>query len=222
MKLKKFEIPQDGSGSPGHGNAIASADGGVGGLSKDLTATPSRQYDSSGLDPENLTAMEQANALTAIGLGMNPQVQSQGMGDNLDVGPFQDASSEGVNDGTSGGVGGVEDAGSGVGSFASEGEGAAIAIAVEANTKIEQGINLGRGLLNQELDSSAIAQSHPCPQRIFQMQLGRVRGIDWRSNAPLSPAARSHFQGISRHQANLQMVGQTKGSIETRSPRPND
>jgi hypothetical protein len=61
-----------------------------------------------------------------------------------------------------------------------------LAILRELDSEIDQLIDSPRPVLDNHLDDIPAAQAHPRPQRVLDVEIERVRGVENRRNAPLS------------------------------------
>jgi 3-dehydroquinate synthase len=133
VELDEFDIADDGAGAPGHGDAIAGGDIGVGGVLVDAAEAAGGEQDGVGEDGVAFAVAGVVGDGAADLAILHEQIGNGGEAEEADVGKGGGFPIEGAGDFTAGGIAvGMEDAVAGVGAFAAEDEDAAFPIELGA------------------------------------------------------------------------------------------
>ena len=134
VELDEFEVTDGGAGAPGHGDAVAGGDIGIGGVLKDAAETAGGEQDGAGaeFDAAGVAFIEGESAGDSA-VGVEEEVGDGGEAEESDAGDGDGLVIEGTGDFAAGGIAvSVEDARAGVCAFAGEEKFGAFAVELDA------------------------------------------------------------------------------------------
>ena len=158
VELDEFDVADDGAGAPGHGDAIAGGDVGIGCFLVDAAEAAGGEEDGAGEDFVVLFVAGVVGDGAADFAVLHEEIRYGGEAEELDVGEGGGFAVEGAGDFAAGGIAvGVEDAVAGVGAFAAEDEFAAFA--VEFGAPFEELFDDVGAFVDEGFDGVGIAEA---------------------------------------------------------------
>jgi len=174
MELDEFQIAHPRSGLPGHHHPIAAGQIGIGGVGKEVAAAAGGQHHGPGPEPVDAVLFEHLQAHTAA--VFHPELQGHNPLALLESGPLLHLPFQGLHQGATGAVLGVEHPPVAVGRLQSGAQ--AVAIPIKGHVQLEQALHAGRGLMHKPFDGLPIAEPPPALRVSFtwlaKLSSGRV------------------------------------------------
>ena len=204
MKLHEFQVLQLGARLPGHHQAIAAGLGGVGGVGEEMTAPTGGKHHRPGRHPADHAVDQELETLAAPPL--HPESQHHHALALHQARPPPHLPLQGIHQGTTGAVLGMEDAPVAVGGL--QGGTQACSVAIEGHAQFKQPLHAGRRLMHQQFHGVAVAEAGTGPDGVLDVAGEAVTGGRHRGNPALGPAAGRTGLALLAEQQHAQMVGQ--------------
>ena len=184
MELDEFQIAHPRSGLPGHHHPIAAGQIGIGGVGKEVAAAAGGQHHGPGPEPVDAVLLKHLQAHTAA--VFHPELQGHNPLALLEPGPLLHLPFQGLHQGATGAVLGVEHPPVAVGRLQSGAQ--AVAIPIKGHVQLEQALHAGRGLMHEPFDGLPIAEPPPGLEGVVHMAGKAVIRPGNRRDASLGPA----------------------------------
>ena len=185
VELDELQVPHRSTGAIGHGDAVTAGLFRVGRVRKEVAGAAGGQHDRPGLEPTHRSVQENLEAAAVAVL--HPKLKGQTPLEALQAGTLQHLALQGVDQGSTGAVLGVENTAMAVGGFQGGAEPAVLAVKV--HPQLQQPFDAGRGLTHEQLHGGAIAEIGAGLEGVLEMALEAVFRPGHRGDAALGPAA---------------------------------
>jgi len=185
VELNEFEIAHLGAGLPGHRHPVAGGLGRVGGFLEQVAAAAAGEHHGPGPQPAHLQAIENLQTLAAA--PFDPEFQGQQALALLQQRAPLGLPLEGVHQGSAGAVLGMQHPAVAVGGL--QGGAQTSIAAIERHAELQQALDTGRRLANEQFNGLGIAETGTGLERVLAVAREAVFRPGHRRDAPLGPAA---------------------------------